>query len=72
MKLMRIFLVVIVAVMMSACQSAERRHTRSQTELNKEKIKLSEEYQKCMKKAKGDKDKEAGCEQYLKAGETLK
>ena len=72
MKLMRIFLVVIVAGMMSACQSAERRHTRSQTELNKEKIKISEEYQKCLKNAEGDKDKEAGCEQYLKAGEALK
>ena len=72
MKLMRIFLVVIVAVMMSACQSAERRYTRSQTELNKEKIKLSEEYQKCMKKAEGDKDKEAECEKHLKAAEALK
>jgi len=72
MKLMRIFLVVIVAGMMSACQSAERRHTRSQTELNKEKIKISEEYQKCLKNAEGDKDKEAACEQYLKAGEALK
>ena len=72
MKLMRIFLVVIVAGMMIACGSAERKANKSQAEMNKEKIKLSEEYQKCMKKAKGDKDKEAGCEQYLKAGETLK
>jgi len=72
MKLMRIFLVVIVAGMMSACQSAERRETRSKTELNKEKIKLSEEYQKCVKKAEGDKDKEAECEKYLKAAEALK
>ena len=72
MKLMRIFLVVIVAVMMSACGSAERQANRSQAELNKEKVKLSEQYQKCMEKAKGDKDKEAECEKYLKAAETLK
>jgi hypothetical protein len=72
MKLMRIFLVVIVAGMMFACQSAERRHTRSQTELNKEKIKLSEDYQKCIKKAGEDKEKEAECEKYLKAAEALK
>ena len=72
MKLMRIFLVVIVAGMMLACQSAERRHTKSQTELNKEKVKLSQEYQKCMKKADGDKEKEAECEKYLKAAEALK
>jgi len=72
MKLMRILLVVIVAGMMSACSSAERKESRSQTELNKEKVKLSEEYQKCMKKANGDKDKEAECEKYLKAAEALK
>jgi hypothetical protein len=72
MKLMRIFLVVIVVGMMSACGGAERKADKSQAEINKEKIKISEEYQKCLKNAKGDKDKEAGCEQYLKAGEALK
>jgi hypothetical protein len=72
MKLMRIFLVVIVAGMMIACGSAERKANKSQAEINKKRIKLSEEYQKCMKKAEGDKDKEAGCEQYLKAAEALK
>ena len=72
MKLMRIFLVVIVAGMMSACGSAETKLNKSQSEINKEKIKLSEEYQKCMKKAEGDKDKEAECEKYLKAAEALK
>ena len=72
MKLMRIFLVVIVAVMMSACGSAERQANKSQAELNKEKVKLSEQYQKCMEKAKEDKDKEAECEKYLKAAEALK
>ena len=71
MKFMRILLVVIVAGMMSACSSAERKESRSQTELNKEKVKLSEEYQKCMKKAEGDKDKEAECEKHLKAAEPL-
>jgi len=72
MKLLRIFLVVIVAGMISACSSAERKESRSQTELNKEKVKLSQEYQKCMKKAEEDKDKEAECEKYLKAAEALK
>ena len=72
MKLMRIFLVVIVAGMMLACGSAERKANKSQAELNKEKVKLSEEYQKCLKNAEGDKDKEAECEKYLKAAEALK
>ena len=69
---MRIFLVVIVAGMMIACGSAERKANKSQAEINKERIKLSEEYQKCMKKAEGDKDKEAECDKYLKAAEALK
>jgi len=72
MKLMRVFLVVIVVGMVSACASAERKNTRSQTKINNEKIKLSEEYQKCMKKAEGVKDKESECEKYLKAAEALK
>lgn len=72
MKLMRIFLVVIVAVMLSACGSSEKQANKSQAELNKEKVKLSEQYQTCMKKAEGDKEKEAECEKYLKAAEALK
>lgn len=72
MKLMRNFLVVIFVGMMIACGTAERKANKSQAELNKEKVRLSEEYQKCMKKADGDKDKEAGCEKYLKAAEALK
>jgi len=72
MKLMRVFLVVIVAVMMSACGSAERKANKAQAELDSEKVKLSEQYQTCMKKAEGDKDKEAECEKYLKAAEALK
>ena len=42
MKLIRIFLVVIVAVMMSACGSAERKANKAQAELNNEKVKLSD------------------------------
>jgi len=72
MKLLRIFLVVIIVGMISACSSAERRESKSQTALNKEKVKLSQEYQKCMKKAEGDEEKEAECEKHLKAAEALK
>jgi hypothetical protein len=71
MKLLRVFLVVIVVAMMSACGGAEKRAHKSQTEINKEKLKLSEEYKNCMKKAKGDPEKEAGCEQYVRAAEAL-
>ena len=69
---MRFFLVVIVAVMMSACGSAEKSANRAQADLNNEKVKLSEQYQKCMEKAEEDKDKEVECDKYLKAAEALK
>jgi len=72
MKLMRILMVVIVAGMMLACGSAEKKANQSQAEINKERVRLTNEYQKCMKKAEGDKDKEAQCEQYIKAAEALK
>lgn len=72
MKLMKIFLIVIVVGMMSACGSAEKNVQKSEAEINKQKIKISEEYQKCIKEAEGDKDKEAACEQMLKASEALK
>ena len=72
MKLMRIFLVVIVAGMIFACGGAEKRAYESQEAVNKERLELIDKYEKCMKKAKEDKDKAADCEQYLKAAEALK
>jgi len=65
-----------VVLSVSACGclggGAERKAHRSQAEVNKEKVKLSEQYQKCMKKAGKDEAKQAQCEQYLKASEPLK
>jgi len=65
-----------VALSVSACGclggGAEKKAHKSQTEVNKEKLELSEKYQKCMKKAGKDEAKQAQCEQYLKAAEPLK
>ena len=72
MKLLRIFLVVIVAVAILACASAQDKAAKSQEEVNKQRLELVDKYDKCMKKAEGDKEKEAGCEQYLKAADALK
>ena len=72
MKLMRVFLVVIVAVAILGCASAQDKAAKSQEAVNKERLELIDKYKSCMKKAKGDKDKEAGCEQYLKAADALK
>ena len=66
-------LTVVLSVSACGCFSgAKRREHRTQAEVNKEKVKLSEQYQKCMKKAGADEEKQAKCEQYLKAAEALK
>ena len=72
MKPIRIFLVVIVAVMLSSCGGAERKANKAEAKLNTEKVKLSQEYQECIKKAEGAKEKEVECDKYLKAAEALK
>jgi Ni/Co efflux regulator RcnB len=72
MKLLKILLVVIVAGTIMACQSAQDRAAKSQEEVNRERLELVDKYQECIKKAEKDKEKEAECEQYLKAAEALK
>jgi len=72
MKLVKIFLVVIVAGMIFACTSAQDKAAKSEEAVNKERLVLIDKYQKCMKKADTDKEKEAQCEQYIKAADALK
>ena len=72
MKFMRIFLVVIVAVAIFACSSSQDKANKAQQNVSEERLELIDKYQKCIKKAEGDKDKEAACEQYLKMAEALK
>ena len=72
MKLVKILLVVIVAVTILACQSAQDKAAKSQDAVNRERLELVDKYKKCMEKAEQDKEKEAECEHYLKASEALK
>ena len=72
MKLIKILLVVIVAGTIIACQSAQDKAAKSQDAVNRERLELVDKYKECMKKAETDKEKEAACEQYLKAAEALK
>ena len=72
MKFMKIFLVVIVTGMILACTSAQDNAYKSQEAVNKERLGLIDKYQKCIKKADKNKEKEAQCEQYLKAADALK
>jgi hypothetical protein len=72
MKSMKIFLVIIVAGMILACSSSQDKAYKSQEAVNKERLALIDKYKKCMKKADKNKEKEAQCEQYLKAADALK
>jgi hypothetical protein len=72
MRLVKIFFVVFVVGIILACASAQDRAYKSQEAVNKKRLKQIDKYEKCMKKADMDKEKEAACEQYLKAAEALK
>jgi len=72
MKLVKIFLVILFVGLIIACQSAQDKAYKSETEVNEKRLELIEQYKDCMKKADKDKEKEAECETYLKASEALK
>jgi hypothetical protein len=44
---------------------------KSEAEVNKERVSLIEDYQKCIKKAGDDEAKAAACEHYRKSAEAL-
>jgi len=72
MKFIKIFLVVIVGGLIFACTTSQDKAYKSQEAVNKERLELIDKYKKCMKKAEKNKEKEAECEQYLKAADALK
>ena len=78
MKRIILFMVGLAMVFTLACSSAERRaqraerrHYDSATEVNQERLRLVDEYKKCINKAGADRDKSEACDQYLKAAEAL-
>jgi uncharacterized protein YcfL len=70
-------LAVLISILVAACSSAERRASRSQvsvnksqTELNERKMKIVDEYEKCVEKSSGEEEL-ARCEAKLKGAEGL-
>ena len=70
-------LAVLISILVAACSSAERRASRSQvsvnksqTELNERKMKIVDEYEKCVDKSSGEEEL-AKCEAKLKGAEGL-
>jgi hypothetical protein len=72
MKTVRVLIMFCVVMFLSACGGAERKAHRAQTKVANERLKLVEEYKKCVKKAGEDKNKIEACDSYLKAAESLK
>ena len=72
MKLIRITLLGLCVMMIGACQAPERREQRAKTKISEERLKLVDEYKKCVKQAGEDKAKVEACDSYLKAAESLK
>lgn len=72
MKSIYIFLLASIVGLTLACSSPQDKAYTAQEKVHKERLKLVEQYQKCLKKAGEDKQKIEACDQYLKAAEALK
>ena len=79
MKKIFVLIVGCVLIFTLSCSSAERRAQRSQRSVNKaqesvhkERLRLIDEYKKCLEKAGEDLEKTEACDSYLKAAEALR
>jgi hypothetical protein len=78
MKTVKALFIVCILLMVVACGSSARRANRatakaanSQSKIAQERLKLVEDYKKCINKAGEDKNKIEACDSYLKAAESL-
>ncbi len=72
MKSIYIFLLAFAVGITLACSTPQDNAYKAQEKVHKERLKLVEKYQKCLKEAGEDQVKKEACEQYLKAAEALK
>lgn len=78
MKLTNIIWVAILSLSVVSCgisegraSRANRKASKAEESVSKERLKLIDQYQKCVKKAGGDPQKVEACDSYLKAAEAL-
>jgi hypothetical protein len=64
--------VLAIAVLITGCGNSQRKVNKSEAAVNKERLSLIEDYNKCIKKADEDEVKVKACEPSLKAAEALK
>jgi len=72
MKSIRILVLVFVLGFVLGCASPQDRAYEAQEKVHKERLRLVDEYKKCVEKAGTDKQKLETCDQYLNAAEALK
>lgn len=72
MKTFFIFSIVVIAGLTFGCASPQDRAYTAQEGVHKERLKLVNQYQECLKKAGSDKAAIEACDSYLKAAEALK
>lgn len=71
MKVVYVFVFLLIGGIV-ACASSQDRAYEAQEKVSKERLRLVDEYQKCIERAGQDKQKAEACGQYLKAAEALK
>jgi len=71
MKYVHVFLFLLIGGIV-ACATPQDKAYEAQEKVYKERLRLVEEYKKCMANAGQDKQKAEACDQYLKAAEALK
>jgi len=72
MKKVQVLLLVMFSLTVLGCSSSQDKAYEAQEGVHKERLALTEKYQKCMDDAGGDAAKAETCDQYLKAAEALK
>ena len=72
MKSTYVLVIAFVIGLTSACSTPQDRAYKAQEKVHKERLKLVDEYKKCLEKAGADNMKVEACDQYLKAAEALK
>ena len=79
MKFAQIFLIVLVALSIGACGNPEKKAhkanakaSKAEEQIHQERLKLVEQYKKCVEKAGEDQAKVEACDSYLKAADALK
>jgi len=72
MKSIYIFVLAFVVGLTLACSTPQERAYKAQEKVHSERLKLVDEYKKCVENAGTDNVKIEACDRYLKAAEALK